>query len=226
MAAMIILNKKRARRAKLASSPDDPSVDSTLLPPQPWEADLVLRVLSGGRSRRHSNFAHFSIALLCTDERFLRHWQSRRVVLTREVMAFAYVGDNNMLDYVPLCEITGIENLDHDIDHRGASNVLFEKAVSVSHALQIQTVAEGHNSGRKYFLQADTDTQRNQLVAELKRLVRRASTELISSFKRKKMRVRKIYNSDYVQSFAALLILMVRSAYHDSDQPRPPPNRH
>lgn len=116
-----------------------------------------------------------------------------------------------MLDYVPLCEIIAIENLDHG-DQLSTSKLIFEKSVSVSNALQIQTASDGHNSGRKYFLQADTEEQRNQIVTELRRLVRRASTELISSSKRRQIYVRRIYNSKAVQSVAALLILLVRPA--------------
>ena len=120
-----------------------------------------------------------------------------------------------MLDYVPLCEITAIETLDQG-DQRSSSKLIFEKSVSVSNALQIQTITDGHNSGRKYFLQADTDVQQNQLVTELNRLARRASTELISSSKRRQMYVKRIYNSNAVQSVAALLIVMVRSSLSTS----------
>jgi hypothetical protein len=139
-----------------------------------------------------------------------RHWQSRRVVITREVIAFAYTGDSNMLDYIPLSEIIGIENLQQDRNQK-SSSVLFEKAVSVVNALQIQTAPEGYNSGRKYFLQTETESERDQLVHDLKRRVKRASKELISSFKRRQMYVKRIYNSNVVQSFAALLIFLVQS---------------
>jgi hypothetical protein len=136
-----------------------------------------------------------------------RHWQPRRVVITREVLAFAYTGDTNMLDYIPLSEIIGIENLQQE--NQKSSLALFEKAVSVENAIQIQTAPEGYNSGRKYLVQTDTENERDKLVHNLKRRVKHASKELISSFKRRQMYVKKIYNSNAVQGFAALLIFMV-----------------
>ncbi len=153
---------------------------------------------------------YYDSQLHSTQTIFPRIWQSRRVVFTKNIIAFAYVGDNNMLDYVPLCEICGIDNLDHEVDQRGSSTLQLEKAVNALHALQIQTVPEGHNSGRKYFLQADTELQRNELMTQLKSLVDRASTESISSFKRRQMVIKRVYNSNMVQSIAALLIVMVR----------------
>ncbi len=138
-----------------------------------------------------------------------RYWQPRRVVVTKEVVAFAYTGDSNMLDYIPLSEIIGIENFQQDIQK--SSSALFEKAVSVDNALQIQTTPEGYNSGRKYLLQTETEAERDRYVHDLKRLVKHASKELISSFKRKQMYVKRIYNSNAVQSFAALLIFLVRA---------------
>ncbi len=140
-----------------------------------------------------------------------RHWQSRRVVITKEVIAFAYENDSTMLDYIPLSEIIGIENLQQG--NQKSSSVLFEKAVSVVNALQIQTMPEGYNSGRKYLLQTETENDRDQLVQNLKRLVKRASKEVISSFKRRQMYVRRIYNSNAVQSIAALLIFLVRADF-------------
>ncbi len=134
------------------------------------------------------------------------------MVITKEVLAFAYSGDSNMLDYIPLSDIIGIANLQQDIQQ--SSSALFEKAVSVDNVLQIQTTPEGYNSGRKYLLQTETEAERDKLVHDLKRRVKRASKEVISSFKRKQLYVKRIYNSNVVQSFAALLIFLVQSVFH------------
>ncbi len=143
---------------------------------------------------------------------YLRHWQPRRVVITREVIAFAYIGDSNMLDYIPLSEIISVENLQQE--NQKASSAIFEKSVSVLNALQIQTTPEGHNSGRKYLFQTETETERDQLVQDLKRRVKSASQELISTFKRRQINLKRIYNSNAVQSIAALLIFLVRAVLH------------
>ncbi len=131
------------------------------------------------------------------------------MVITREVIAFAYIGDSNMLDYIPLSEIIGIDNLQQV--NLNSSLELLEKSVSILNALQIQTTPEGHNSGRKYLLQTDAETERDQLVQDIKRRVKNASKELISASKRRQMYVKRIYNSNAVQSIAALLILLVRA---------------
>jgi hypothetical protein len=138
-----------------------------------------------------------------------RHWQSRRVVITRDVIAFAYVGDYNMVDYIPLCDITSIENIDHR--HFNSSKRLFEQDVHIEHALTIQTTPSGYNSGRKYIVQAASEDERNQLVVDIKRLVQLASSKAISGFKRRQSFVRNLYNSNVVQSIASLLIALVRT---------------
>ena len=116
-----------------------------------------------------------------------------------------------MLDFIPLREIVGIENLEQD--SQKSSKILFEKVVSVNNALQIQTIPDGYNSGRKYFLQAESETERNQLASKLKRLVKIASTELVPPYERRKLLVKGIYNSNFVQGFAALLIILVSVAH-------------
>ncbi len=114
-----------------------------------------------------------------------------------------------MLDHIPLREIVSIEKLEHD--RKNSTKILFDKVVSVNNALQIQTVPDGYNSGRKYFLQAESEAERDQVASNLTRLVKSASTELISTHERRKMLVKEIYNSNTVQAFAALLIILVRS---------------
>jgi hypothetical protein len=113
-----------------------------------------------------------------------------------------------MIDYIPLSEIIGIENV-HQDESLKSSTVLFDTIVSFANALQIQTTPNGHNSGRKYFLQTETETERDQLMHDLRHRVKHASNMLISSFRRSQMRVRKIYNSVVVQSIAAFLIILV-----------------
>ncbi len=140
-----------------------------------------------------------------------RHWHSRRVVITKEILAFAYIGDCNMLDYIPLREIAGVEHLEQDSEK--SSKILFDKVVSVSNALQIQTIPDGYNSGRKYFLQTETEIERDQLASNLTRLVKIASTDLVSPHERRKILVKGIYNSNLVQGIAALLIILVRNAH-------------
>jgi hypothetical protein len=126
------------------------------------------------------------------------------------MLAFAYVGDYNLLDYIPLCEIMGIESLEQN--HFNSSKRLFEQDVRIDHALSIQTIPAGYNSGRKYVLQAESETARNKLVVDIKRLVQLATTNTVSDFKRRQLFVKRYYNSNAVQSIASLLIALVRSS--------------
>jgi hypothetical protein len=115
-----------------------------------------------------------------------------------------------MLDYIPLTEIIGIEYV-HQDESVESGTVLFDtlKTVSFANAFQIQTTPDGYNSGRKYLFQAETETERDQLVHDLRCRVKHASNLLISSFRRSQIRVRRIYNSVVVQSIAAFLIVLV-----------------
>jgi hypothetical protein len=228
MASVIILNsKKRGNKHDRGGAEIERSKSLSSLPQEPWESELVLNVLSGGRWKFFAYGAHlhelddvsriflnkYLFVTYCYLIKFVfRHWARRRVVITRDIMAFAYVGDTNMLDHIPLREITGIENLEQN--QQRSSKLLFEKTVNVSNALQIQTIPDGYNSGRKYLIQAENEDERNRLVIDFKRHVKRASIEQISDFQRRQKLVRKIYNSNIVQSFAALLIFMACAANH------------
>ncbi len=115
-----------------------------------------------------------------------------------------------MLDYIPLCEVTCVQNLVQNSSNFKSSKRLFEQAMIIDHGIEIHTAPDGYNSGRKYILQVDSETELNQLVVDIKRLANRASKKTTSAFQRRKMLVRRVYNSNAVQSIASLLIALVR----------------
>ena len=69
----------------------------------------------------------------------------RRVVLTRDIIAFARVGDQTLVDAIPMAEIMGIEAMyeigQHQVD---AGELLYQNA------FQIRTETEGYNSVLQY----------------------------------------------------------------------------
>jgi hypothetical protein len=48
-------------------------------------------------------------------------WQTRRVVWTKQKIAFARVNDNVMIDVIPLCEVECVQSLQHEIDPHSKS---------------------------------------------------------------------------------------------------------
>jgi hypothetical protein len=84
-----------------------------------------------------------------------------------------------------------------------------ETAVDFSRSFQIRTIPNGSNSGRKYFLQTENDTESLNLVSSLQDFVLSAVHKNKSPGRRRQDFVRSIYNSGIFQSFAALLIILV-----------------
>jgi hypothetical protein len=89
----------------------------------------------------------------------------------------------------------------------------------VVNTFQIATVPNGYNSGRSYYLQADTSQVKQQLISQLQELakVARRKAEGKTWFRRIQERVRAVYVHWLFQSCAALLIVAVRcrpAPYH------------
>ena len=78
--------------------------------------------------------------------------------------------------------------------------------------LQIETTPEGYNSGRPYQIQAKNGQDFRTLIEDLTRLstIAREEAEKKSKFKKLQMRVGKVFNSNLVQQFFALMIFGVR----------------
>ena len=80
-----------------------------------------------------------------------------------------------------------------------------------THAFQIRTKKNGFNAGRKYFIQASSDEELAQLVAELAQIAMAAAEREVarSKWDRMQRRVRDIYNASWLQGGAAFLIIAV-----------------
>jgi hypothetical protein len=86
-------------------------------------------------------------------------------------------------------------------------------------AFQIATVPDGYNSGRSYYLQADSGDVKQQIISHLQMLAKNAKkkAEVKSSFRKTQDRVRSVYVARPFQGAAALLIVAVPPL------PTPPP---
>ena len=82
-----------------------------------------------------------------------------------------------------------------------------------SNAFMIKTIAEGHNSGRNYYLQASSMEQCMGTVKLIKSLSKRAREKAAAQtrFARVQLKARKFYSSHWFQSGSATLIIAVCS---------------
>jgi hypothetical protein len=87
----------------------------------------------------------------------------------------------------------------------------FEVTVDNSNAIQIRTRKDGHNAGRKYYLQARSAEEFAAILSELKSLTKIAVERAEASSKWSKLqeRVRVVYASSWFQGIAAFLIISV-----------------
>jgi hypothetical protein len=147
-----------------------------------------------------------------------RNWISRRVAYTNEVIAFAKVGEETLLDAIPLAEVTSIEPMqsaEQKETEKSTSEVenAFEVAVDNSNGIQIRTRKDGHNAGRKYYLQASSEGEFDVILKDLRSLTKIAVERAEASSKWSKLqeRVRVVYESSWFQGIAAFLIISVRA---------------
>ena len=129
------------------------------------------------------------------------------MLITKDVISFAFVGDDNELDYVPLEEVDFIKEMEN-IVVESRPDLLVESEAKEPLALQIATVAEGYNSGRPYYIQLETI----QSLQSLKKLLLKNSkaarkrAEARTTFRRIQYAVREVYDSQPFQIFVASLI--------------------
>jgi hypothetical protein len=154
--------------------------------------------------KQHNGCAKKSLSNLFHSSRV---WQMRRIVITKEEISFAFVGEEAQIDYIPFAEVTYVKEMtdaageDHDD----------EASKKFSYAMQIATKDDGFNSGRIYYLSTESKEKLDDLISDLsyKAKIARVHAEARTSFRRFQLRVRKRYESRKFQFFMALLILAV-----------------
>ena len=134
----------------------------------------------------------------------------RRVVITKEEISFAFVGEEARIDHIPFAEILYIKEMTDAAgdDHNDDESKKF------SHAMQIATRDDGFNSGRIYYLSTESKEALDELISDLvqKAKIARIQAEASTKFQKIQFRVRKRYESRKFQGFMALLIIAVLMA--------------
>ena len=131
----------------------------------------------------------------------------RRVVITKEEISFAFVGEEARIDHIPFAEILYIKEMTDAAgdDHNDDESKKF------SHAMQIATRDDGFNSGRIYYLSTESKEALDELISDLeqKAKIARIQAEARTKFQKIQFKVRKRYESRKFQGFMALLIIAV-----------------
>ncbi len=116
---------------------------------------------------------------------------------------FAQMTEDTVNDKIPLIEIKMVrEMIDAEDEGRSAKD---------KNEFMIETNADGYNSGRTYYLQADSRTACRDIANKISENSRIAieKDNAKTALAQARQQVRKIYTSAFFQNPVAFLILMV-----------------
>ena len=84
-------------------------------------------------------------------------------------------------------------------------------ALRGSPCMHIQTIPEGFNSGRRYYIQVDSAEECSAMVEYLQGLVKTATSRMenLSRFRKSQKLVREVYQSVPFQLMSSLFIILV-----------------
>ena len=138
---------------------------------------------------------------------FVSVWQRRRVVITKECIAFAFVGKDEEVDRIPLDGVDYVKSGD-DV---GAKMDMELDASMQQYILQVATNPEGHNSGRSYYMRTGSKDVYDEIFPLLTKFSKTARERAQASthFRRAQLRVRNVYQHIICQSIFALIIIGV-----------------
>ena len=137
-------------------------------------------------------------------------WQSRRVVLTKDCISFAFINHFQEIDRIPLSGIDYLKTTDN-METEGQEE---QDPSQVHFSLLVATNVEGHNSGRSYYLRTSSKKTYDEFIVLLTKYTKTARDRAQAStfFQRVQLAVRKFYTGLICQSFFALIIIGVSSA--------------
>ena len=133
-------------------------------------------------------------------------WQHRRVVITKDCISFAFVGNDEEVDRVPLSGVDFVKVFDENI------SVENHEIQSQNHfCLQVATNPLGYNSGRSYMLRSVSSSSRDEVLVLLSKLSKDAKkrAKAKTGFQKLQLKTKKYYEKDFVQGFIALIIMTV-----------------
>ena len=129
------------------------------------------------------------------------HIQTNKFLFS-EVVLLSQLREDTVIDKIPLTEIKMIREMMDTADEGQRSN---------GNEFMIETNEDGYNSGRTYYLQADSSGAcrdvSNKILQNSKLAIERANAK--TAFAQAQQQVRKFYNSAIFQNLVAFLILMV-----------------
>jgi hypothetical protein len=133
----------------------------------------------------------------------------RRVVISKDKIAFAFVGEEAQIDHIPFAEVLHVK----EMLEAAAEEYDDDDASKFRNVLQIATKNDGYNSGRIYYLSTDSQETLQELITDLTKKAKTAlkQTEARTGFRKLQRRVRKRYDSTQFQGLMALLIAAVSS---------------
>ena len=134
-------------------------------------------------------------------------------MLTKEALHFAFQREDAEIDHIPLAEIVVI-NATKESELGAELNDKSLQGVEAEHTIQITTEPGGHNSGRSYYLRADSKESLETLVESVRRLAREVKKrrDNKSIFQRIQRMVRRVYESTPSRALIIFLIAMVTQA--------------
>ena len=168
----------------------------------------------------------------------------RRVACTKSKLHFMLPDDDLIRDSIPLEEISTVDAMGESKSHGDRQNntevrlinsddsvrrASKENSIKIPgigkdtqvfmclNAFQIRTAPGGFNSGRVYYLQAESKEERDGIMEKLCKLISNAKTKAkgTSRFIRSQEISRGIYESPAFQTVSALLIIVVRHRNSD-----------
>ena len=128
------------------------------------------------------------------------------MVITKECLSFAFVGNDEEIDRVPLDGVDFVKNQDENI------SVEANATQSQNYfCFQVATNPMGHNSGRSYMLRSKSRSARDEILLLLSKLSKEARqrAEARTGFQKLQLKVKKYYERDFCQSVIALVIMAV-----------------
>jgi hypothetical protein len=118
-------------------------------------------------------------------------------------MYVAQLNEDTVIDQIPLAEV----QLVREMDNMGGEDAEAKR----TNDLMIETHPDGFNSGRTYYLQADSRASCQDIVRTLSRYCTAAHerAHARSIFAQAQRQVEKVYRSAFFQGFFAVLIIAV-----------------
>ena len=146
-------------------------------------------------------------------------------MVTRDVISFTFASTDDLeIDRIPLYEIEFVSEMKEKMERRSSIIMNGVQSFADSHSqreasnssfpLQISTIRGGYNSGRSYYIQADSKESREELILMFTKLAKSARKrhEAHNVFRRVQLLARSVYESFPFQTMVAALILAVRTA--------------